>query len=377
MTKEIIDNPEDLESVVIQATAEKSIAVDTEFVWERTYYPKLGTIQIGFGKSSAYLIDVLAIQDLTALGGLLADPSVTKILHDAQQDLVILSRTTGSYPKNVFDTRCASGFAGLSSTISLSGLLIELLDVHLPKSETRADWLRRPLPNRQLEYALDDVRYLPAVYELLLKRSRESALDTWMFQEMEQYDDPTLYQPNDPRLQYSRVKGSGKLRPEELAILCEVADWRERKARDKDRPKTWIVPDKTLMAVSRAKPQTTTELGSLNILSDGLLRKYGNDIVEAVHLGLKTKSDKASAPHNSRFGSGAYHQSATNLLSTIADASHRLGLDPALVTSRREIETLIRDGRKMAPADHRLLRGWRRDFLDKYVPDFQSIVGGN
>ena len=164
----MIDTTEKLHVLVERARKIDAVALDTEFVWERTYYPRLGLIQLALSREECFLIDPCALEDLSPLGELLADPTVVKIFHDASQDLAILRSATGAEPKSIFDTRLAAGFGGLSSTLSLAALVEILLDVKLKKTETRTNWLKRPLHPQQKDYALDDVRYLRKVRVLLL-----------------------------------------------------------------------------------------------------------------------------------------------------------------------------------------------------------------
>ncbi len=193
----MIDTREALESLVERALTAECVALDTEFVWERTYYPRLGLVQVGFAEDDSALIDAAAFPDLAPLGRVLAAPSVVKILHDAPQDLTILRRATGAYPKNIFDTRRAAGFVGLSATLSLGDLLRETLGVSLTKTEARTDWLRRPLSANQQTYAHDDVRFMPAARAELLARARQRHREAWLHEELAAYDDPALYKEKD------------------------------------------------------------------------------------------------------------------------------------------------------------------------------------
>ena len=166
-----------LADVVRLARKAGAVGVDTEFVWDRTYYPTLGLIQIGYPDGHCELIDALEIQDWSPLAVLMSDPNTVKILHDAQQDLNILHRVCNGYPKNIFDTQRSCGFIGMSSTISLSELLKSTLRIHLAKTETRSDWLARPLSDEQLKYAQDDVRYSVDLMVKSLVRLKHSSVD--------------------------------------------------------------------------------------------------------------------------------------------------------------------------------------------------------
>ena len=199
-----------LAELVERALDCERVALDTEFVWNRTYYPKLGVIQLALADGDCYLIDPVAIADLSPLGTLLEHPEVELILHDAQQDLAILRRATGAFPRNVFDTRCAAGLANMSSTSSLAELLEQTLGVVLDKTETLTNWVRRPLSEDQLAYAIEDVRYLHEARDMLRARVEEIGRNTWLTEEMAAYDDPSLYEERDPLEQFTRIKGTGR-----------------------------------------------------------------------------------------------------------------------------------------------------------------------
>ena len=163
----MIDTARDLDALVDRCLAAEAVALDTEFVWERTYVPALGVVQVGLGPDDVHVLDAVAL-DLAPLGRVLEAAGTQILLHDATQDLQILARATGARPRNVFDTQRVAGLAGLSGSVSLQDLVEWATGVRLEKGETRTDWLRRPLSDKQVEYALDDVRYLPAVRERLL-----------------------------------------------------------------------------------------------------------------------------------------------------------------------------------------------------------------
>ncbi|HPK37407.1 MAG TPA: ribonuclease D, partial [Kiritimatiellia bacterium] len=156
MTPTLITTAADLADLNTRLLRAEAVALDTEFFWERTFYPVLGLVQLAT-PDGCWLVDAVCLKDLSALAPLIASPSVTKVLHDAPLDLTILARATGAVPRSVFDTRLAAGFAGLSATLSLQALLQEVLGVTIAKGETRSNWLRRPLSENQIRYAAEDV----------------------------------------------------------------------------------------------------------------------------------------------------------------------------------------------------------------------------
>ncbi|MDD4342232.1 MAG: ribonuclease D, partial [Kiritimatiellae bacterium] len=241
-----IDTPDDLNDAVERMRQADAIALDTEFVWEKTYYAQLGLVQVGFVDGTCYLIDAVALGDLSSLGTILADAGIIKILHDAPQDLMILRRATGALTRTVFDTRRAAGFAGFASTISLGNLLADLLDVHLAKAHTRADWLARPLAAGVLEYAADDVHYLPTVAARLRERAHANGVEAWLNEELAGLDAPDITAEPDPGEAGQRLRTRQPLPPRAQAVLNELAAWRENRARLADLPRRWLMKDNVL-----------------------------------------------------------------------------------------------------------------------------------
>lgn len=359
----LIDAPEQLERLVEDLSQRPGcLAVDTEFVWERTYYPALGIVQLGTDDGEVFLVDAHTLEDLSPLGRLLSDPHITKILHDAQQDLTILRRETGAYPRNVFDTRCAAAFAGLSSTLSLRDLLSELLDIELNKSETRADWLQRPLSESMVVYAAEDVLYLSRARQALLSRVEERDRLSWLEDELAGFDREALYDERDPREQYLRVKGCGRLSSVELAALRELAAWREEAARRRDRPRSHIASDGLLLHLAQRRPQRPEQLEGLRELSSRKAAQYGEAMLGAVARALELPAEQHPPSMRRRRDEAKLRQCLGQAIDHLRVRSEAAGLDPPFVASRGELKALARD-----PAGdgetHRVLRGWRRDFL--------------
>ena len=355
----LIDSQGELAALVDRAARQSLVALDTELVWERTYYPNLGIVQLALSDSDLHLIDAAAV-DLAALGPLLADAKVTKVLHDAVQDLAILRRAGGVAPRNVFDTRVAAGFAGLSSTVSLRDLLAELVGVDLHKTETRTDWLRRPLTETQIGYALDDVRFLHAAHRELLGRARERGVESWLREEMSALDDQSLYEERDPRRQFERIKGRGRLTRRELAILRELTAWRERQARATNRPREWVLPDRILLMLAQCKPAGTEELSRFR---DRRLRRYGEAVVGAVKEGLDIPGERLPCRHPRPRHEKSFAARSKAAIELLERRSADKGIDHALVATRAEIRALVRDGEQATGERHALLRGWRKRFV--------------
>jgi ribonuclease D len=359
----MIDTPEALETLIERAMSSKYVALDTEFVWERTYYPKLGVIQVGFSEEECFLIDVPALEDLSPLGKIIENPDIEIILHDAPQDLTILRRATGAFPRNVFDTRCAAGFGSLSSVLSLNDLVLQTIDIELLHNETRTDWLHRPLSDKQEAYALDDVRYLPTTREALIARAQKRNREAWLQEELAEYDAPELYEERDPRLQFRRLKGAGRFSARDQAVLRELTAWREEEARQRDRPRSHIIPDKMLLTLAHRKPQSLPSFKSIKELSERKVSHYGEVILQAIETGLAVRAEECPQPLEHPRDKRPFREQLNLAVAHMRKKSMEREIDPPLVATRSEIEKLVMEGGNAAPERHRLLRGWRREFL--------------
>ncbi len=366
----LINTPDALETLVNRTLNAPCVGIDTEFVWEQTYYPRLGIVQVGFSENDCHLIDTVTLSDLSPLGALIANRHTVKILHDAQQDLWILRRITDAVPCNIFDTRCAAGFAGLSSTLSLGNLLRLCLNIQLPKTETRTNWLRRPLSNNQHAYALNDVRYLPALREHLLTDIQRRGRENWLAEELRQYDVAKLYDDRTPEEQYTRVKGTGRLSRRDMAIVRELATWREKEAQQADRPRAWIMRDDAIVQIARRKPRSIRSLKQLRGIPRSTVNQYANSLLNAVQRGLAT-DEKNCPPISPPERPNLFDDARLDLaMAFLRGQCLSEGIDIAMVASRSDIKEFI--SKKNAP-DNPLHTGWRHEFLGA---DLTALLNG-
>lgn len=358
----MIDRAEDLDAFIARASQHDSIALDTEFVWERTFYPRLGLIQAALPTGECVLIDPLAFDSLDSLGTILENQSITKILHDSTQDLQILYARTGSLPRNVFDTRLAAGFAGMASTISLQNLLSELLNIDIPKGESRTNWLRRPLTENQLRYAIDDVKYMHQIKSAIEKRAIENGVSSWLAEDLAALNAPELYLPPDLNLTYKRVKYFSYLNKRELAVLRELAKWRDIAAMNRDIPRRHLIPDETLISISKERPASLDELTNSNLLR-GRERKYAPEILAALKKAGDLSENECPTVIKQPTNRNALKRKIQRIKRYIEENIEKYGVDPQLVGSRSEFEKLADPRQKPNPNENQLLRGWRRAFL--------------
>ncbi|MCQ2389323.1 MAG: hypothetical protein MJ138_06385 [Kiritimatiellae bacterium] len=249
---DLIQTAPELEAACAKARAEGLLALDTEFVWRRTYRPQLGIVQIGC-RAGCWALDCMCGMNTDALRELVEDAAVVKIFHDAHQDLAHLRHYTGCTPRNVFDTQLAAAFAGFPSAMGLQKLLLDAIGVGLPKTETCTDWTQRPLSAAQVKYALDDVRHLPDLRDELLKRADAFGTRAWLEEDMRRYDGAEPYEDAEPGLAWKRVKtGRARLDGRGWAILRAVAALREETAMKWNLPRNWLGDDESLAEMAEA-----------------------------------------------------------------------------------------------------------------------------
>ncbi len=359
----MITTSEALRRMVERVRGEEAVALDTEFVWERTYWARLGLVQVGLSDGTCHLIDPLAVPDLTPMGELLADARVVKILHDAPQDLMILRRATGAAARNVFDTRLAAGFAGFASTLSLANLLEGLMGVHLAKEHTRADWVARPLAPEVLEYAADDVLHLPRAAELLRGRARAAGTEAWLAEELAGLDALALREEKDDGDAYLRIRAAASMAPRSLGALRELAAWREGEARKADLPRRWVMEDGELVGIAAALPRNPDELRRCRGLSPQAVQRHGEACLGAVGRALALADPRLPPPVFQASRDPAMRKKVDDALAEIQVRAGARGVDPALVCSRNELAMLLQAEAAARPAGHRLLRGWRAELI--------------
>jgi len=353
---QLITTQPDLEAAVFRMHGVRRLALDTEFMRERTYFPQLCLVQIATD-ADCYLIDPLAGLDLAEMHALLADPAKVKILHAARQDLEVLSLTGGTVPAPVFDTQVAAALLGFAPQVGYAELVARQLGHSLDKAQTRTDWSRRPLTPAQLAYAADDVHHL-----LTLQVELEAALEAkgrraWAREETAAYADPALYR-TEPAEAWRRLKGLGRLRAPERAAARALAEWRERRALESDRPRAWIVSDEALLAMATEAPGSLEALEGIRSLPPGLIRKRGEELLQLLAAARSAPLDSLDTEAAGRRPTPEETRRAARLTQIVREEAARLGIAPEVLATRRDVEALAQGAR-----DNALTRGWRRDAI--------------
>ncbi len=357
-----VDSTKKLESFVtatLEATPKCSaVGVDTEFMWESTYFPKACLVQVA-NHSTIACIDPLSIDDLSALKSLLTNRDIVKIFHSGSQDMMLLQSLLGALPNSVFDTQIAASFLDMGEQISYAAMIDSLCSVTLDKSQSRTNWLKRPLSEAQIHYAADDVRYLYDAYEELSRRLGDSSKRSWVEQENAELVNPVKYALNDTRL-LKTVKGSTSLKPEQQAIAQTLANWREQIAQEKNKPRRWILADALVMELAQQQPDTLQQLKQLQNIGPAQL-KLAEQLLELVACGQNTASKSGHTTHI-----GPLSNEQKSLLKSIQEllreTAKKQSISPSLIGSRRSIENLIRGNREQP-----LLSSWRYELVGKEI----------
>ena len=246
----LLTSSADLERVVGYFAQRPFIALDTEFQWQSTYFARLGLVQIADEREVA-LVDCVAVTDISPLRRLIADSGIAKVIHSASQDLPILARIVGEPLEALFDSQIAAAFCGARHQLSYADLVRDWLGIQLDKSNQLTDWLKRPLTDRQLEYAESDVVHLARLYPLLRERLLDAGRLQWVLEDSEWLCRNFSLEESRPEEAYRSVRGYGRLRGRELLRLMALSSWREKRGRAIDRRPRRLVPDAVLLAIAR------------------------------------------------------------------------------------------------------------------------------
>ena len=335
------------------ASAAKVIAVDTEFLRERTYFPKLCLVQVAAGDHIA-AIDPILIEDLSPLAALFEDPSVTKVFHACGQDLEVLLDGMGVVCAPVFDTQLAAAFLGLRQQVSYASLVESYCGVRLAKAESLTDWSRRPLDPEQLTYAEDDVRYLPGIYERMMAELVEKDRLSWVAPEMDALCDLSHIR-RDPRESYLRLRRAGSLTRRQLAVAREVCAWREETAARRDLPRKWVASDEVIVEVCKCTPTTLDRLRRIRG-TDQIGEREARGLLEAVARGAACPADECPKIARHARPSADVESVVDLMYAVLRLVSEQSGVATQLIATRDELLDFAQS-REGSP----LATGWRHE----------------
>lgn len=357
-----ISTYEELSAFCERAARFNAIAVDTEFLRERTYHPRLCLVQVAT-PDECVVIDVIAIDNLAPLAILMRDEGTVKVFHACSQDMEVLNYTLGALPAPIFDTQIAAAFLGERMQTSYNGMVHAFCGVTLPKSESLTDWSRRPLTPEQIEYALDDVRYLIKAYDVIMERLDESGRASWVLDEIKPLTDRSHYVV-DRRVAFKRVKRVNSLTRRQLAVARELAAWREARAEYSNIPRKWLMSDEVLIALSKRPPHDAASLRRVR----GTEQLSDADVAGALSViarGESCPADKYPFIARTRKPASPELESVIDLMyALIRLVGERSGVATAMIASRDDLVDYVD-----RPQDSPLREGWRFELVGTLIDD--------
>jgi ribonuclease D len=348
------------------------LAIDTEFVREKSYYHHLGLIQVS-GNGICAAIDPIVIKNLDCLLEVFKKKSVLKVFHAGKQDLEILNRLCGMAISPVFDTQVAASLLGWGSQISFAKVVQKTIGKKIYKTETYTDWCRRPLSSSQIEYAIDDVRYLAPVYEQLLEHLKKANRLEWLKDEFSPLEDEGNYELPDPQKQYMRIKNFRNLRPRNLAVLMELSAWRELEARKRDCHYRSIMRDEPLLEIARVLPKDCSAMESIRGLHQKEVTKSGEMILEAIKRGKAIPEDEI--PKSPEIRNYSTQPGVEELLAAYVQMrAVELKIEATVLADRKLIHDTVLRHEQNEPLDGNcIFVGWRNELIGK---TFLEILNG-
>ena len=343
-----IANQENLAAFAERAMHSSVLAIDTEFLREKTYYAKLCLIQLATDDETA-IVDPFAVDDLKVLAPVLRNENVMKLFHAGNQDLEILLREVGVLPHPLFDTQVAAALLGHTQQIGYAALVHAECGVTLKKIDSFTDWSRRPLSDSQLEYAADDVVYLPRMYERMRAQLVELGRLSWLDRDFEDLADPARYAANE-RERYKRLKRVSQLSRRQLSAAREVAAWRELEAQRRDVPRKWVVTDEQIVEACKR------DLFMVRGLSDRLSTKDARTVVSLIASALDASPDTWPEPDRCGKNEPNVDAELDLMCALVRLRAKQNGVAFPTLASHDDLARVARGYREGVD----LLRGWRR-----------------
>ena len=354
----LITSTDELAAVCTRLSTHSFVTVDTEFLRETTFWPKVCVIQVA-SDDEACAIDALAEGlDLAPFFELMANPDVVKVFHAARQDIEIVWNLAKLVPAPLFDTQVAAMVCGFGDQVSYGELVQSICKVAVDKSSRFTDWSRRPLSDAQTAYALADVTHLRDVYRALIARLEKSGRTSWLGDEMLTLTSASTYEQH-PDDAWERLRHRAR-KPRDLAVLMEIAAWREREAQSRDVPRSRVLKDDILVEIALSAPRTAEALGNLRSFPRGMERsRSGADILAAVERGLARDPKTLPRIERERRSGGGGGATVELLKVLLRQVSERHGVASKMIATVDDLEAIAADDKAKVAA----MTGWRRDLF--------------
>ncbi len=358
MEKRYIDTPDGLKHLCHQLSGRPWLALDTEFMRETTYYPKLCLLQISDGHLAA-CVDPIALENLDPLLELLFDPAITKVFHAARQDLEIFQHRWQRLPAPVFDTQPAAALLGQGDQVGYGNLVEQMLGVRLAKGHSRTDWMQRPLDPQQIDYAYDDVIYLAQLFPKMRQQLQEKGRLEWLQEDFERLCQSETY-ITEPDNAWKRVKGLQVLRGVQYAVLQQLAAWREREAEASDRPRRRLLADEVMLDMARRLPRKRSELAKIRGLHDRELQRWGETWLALIDTARQWPKERWPSPPLKQRLNPQEEAKLDWLSAALKLIAEEEGLSANALATRKDLEALVRN-----ETEGTLLGGWQNRVAGK------------
>lgn len=359
-----IASQSELEAFAERAKNSSVLAIDTEFLREKTYYPKLCLLQMATD-DEAVIVDPFEVGDIAVLRPLLEDDSVVKLFHSGHQDIEIMLYDLGCIPHPLFDTQVAAALLGQVQQIGYASLVHQVCGVKLKKTDSFTDWSARPLSQSQIEYALDDVIYLPKMYAAMTKSLAEKGRLGWLDAEFSEMLKPELYMP-DEREMFWRLKHVGQLSRRQMAAAREMAAWRELEARRRNIPRRWVLTDEQIVESCKREPRKIDDLFMVRGVRERLTTKDARVVIELVVAALDSAPDAwptlKAGPKNER----NVDVQVEMLTSIVRMKAREHGIAAPTLASSADLTSLARGHYE----NNALMKGWRKEILGDDLVEF-------
>ena len=365
MTIEYIDTPEQLGDLCDRIKQASWIALDTEFLREKTYYPIFCLLQIAT-PDWVVCVDPIELTDLSELFEVIQNPNIVKVLHSCRQDLEIFYQLTGVLTYPIFDTQIAAPLLGFQENPGYAMLVSNFLNVNLSKAHTRTDWSVRPLSEDQIKYAADDVIYLCKIYQLMIDKLEQLGRLDWLDKDFELLKNSELYQL-PPVNAWKKVKGKNRLTGKQLSIVQGLSQWREKMAQEENRPKNWLIRDDLLLELAKLQPETVADLYKIRNINERTVKRYGKIICQIITQ-YKQQTPIASDAKRSNKKTAKQEAIIDVLTAVVRLRADENSLNPMILASRKDLESLL-----LNEGNNSLLLGWRYSMVGK---ELQGLLQG-
>jgi ribonuclease D len=338
------------------------LAFDTEFVRERTYFPRLEVFQI-IADGEVAIIDCQAVEDLGPLWDLLCNEQAEKVVHSGGQDMEIILQEAGRLPRPIFDTQIAASLLGLGSQCGYGRLVYTILGKKVPKGETFSDWSHRPLHPGQIHYAIADVEHLPTLKVALEKRLTALEREGWVHEECQHLSEPETFRKYSPETCFLRIKGRSGLDRGGLSVLRSLARWRDLTARTRNHPPSRVIGDHVLLSLAKSTPECLDELRRQRGLHANEVNRCGEDILAAVREGQeRAETDPVEFSAGRRPVTEEEDDGLFKVLSAVLQIeAEQAQIAPTMLATSSDLRELVSGFRQNRLNGIALLKGWRRD----------------